>query len=88
VGGSLAGSAGGVSECVEGARVTLKKDGRQIAQTLSDPYGEFKFSGLEEGSGAYRVEVAAERYAAKAVDFDLKSSTYLGTISLAAGGIG
>jgi Fe-S-cluster-containing dehydrogenase component len=88
VGGSLAGDAGGVSECVEGAEIVLKKDGRSVAATRSDPYGDFKFHGLEEGSGAYRLEIAAERYAAKSVDFDLKTSTYLGTISLAARGIG
>src|SRR4051812_5482906 len=48
VGGSLAGEIAGVTECVEGARVTLKRDGRQIATTQSDPYGDFKFPGLEE----------------------------------------
>jgi len=82
VGGSLAGAAGGISECVEGAQVVLTRDGRQVATARSDPYGDFKFHGLEEGSGAYRIEIAAERYAHKAIDFDLKSSTYLGTISL------
>jgi len=82
VGGSVAGAAGGVSECVEGARVVLKQSGRQIAETRSDPYGDFKFQGLEEGSGAYRIEIAAERYADKALDLELKASTYLGTISL------
>lgn len=82
VGGSIAGVAGGVSECVEGAQVVLKRNGRQLAAMRSDPYGEFKFQGLEEGSGAYRIEIAAERYADKALDFDLKASTYLGTISL------
>ncbi|MGB5082080.1 MAG: 4Fe-4S dicluster domain-containing protein [Burkholderiales bacterium] len=81
-GGSVAGEAGGISECVEGAQVVLKHDGRQVASMRSDPYGDFKFQGLEEGSGAYRIEIAAERYAVKAVDFDLKGGTYLGTIFL------
>jgi len=82
VGGSVAGAAGGVSECVEGARVVLKQSGRQIAEMRSDPYGDFKFQGLEEGSGAYRIEIAAERYADKALDLELKASSYLGTIAL------
>jgi len=82
VGGSVAGARGGVSECVEGAQVVLKQNGRQLAAMRSDPYGDFKFQGLEEGSGAYRIEIVAERYAEKALDFDLKASTYLGTISL------
>jgi Fe-S-cluster-containing dehydrogenase component len=84
VGGSLAGSAGGVSECVEGAEVVLKQDGRRIAATRSDPYGDFKFGGLEEGSGRLRIEIIAARYADKAIEFELGASTYLGTIALEA----
>jgi Fe-S-cluster-containing dehydrogenase component len=82
-GGSLAGEVGGVGECVEGARVILQKAGRKIAETLSDPYGDFKFQGLEENSGAYRIEIADPRFAEKSVEFDLKESTCLGTILLA-----
>jgi Fe-S-cluster-containing dehydrogenase component len=82
VGGSLAGEVGGVTECIEGARVTLQREGRKIAETRSDAYGDFKFRGLEENSGAYRIEIAEERFAAKSVEFDLRESAYLGTISL------
>jgi len=82
VAGSLAGEVGGVTECIEGARVSLQREGRKIAETRSDPYGDFKFRGLEENSGAYRIEIAEERFAAKSVEFDLKESAYLGTISL------
>jgi Fe-S-cluster-containing hydrogenase component 2 len=84
VGGSLAGEAAGVAECIEGARVVLKKNGSEIATTRSDPYGDFKFQGLDEGSGAYRVEISAERYAGKAIEFEVEESVYLGTISLEA----
>lgn len=82
VGGSVAGAVNGVTECVEGARVVLKHDGRQIAATRSDPYGDFKFQGLEEDSGGYQIEIADERFAAQTLRFDLGKSTYLGTISL------
>lgn len=82
VAGSLAGEVGGVTECIEGARVSLQREGRKIAETRSDPYGDFKFRGLEENSGAYRIEIAEERFAAKSVEFDLRESAYLGTISL------
>lgn len=84
VGGSLAGEIDGVTECVEGARVSLHRGPQQIAETRSDPYGDFRFRGLEEGSGAYRIEIADERFAPKAVEFSLGASTYLGTIPLAA----
>ena len=82
VGGTLAGAINGVTECVEGAQVVLKHDGRQIAATRSDPYGDFKFQGLEEDSGGYEIEIADERFASKTARFELGKSTYLGAISL------
>jgi hypothetical protein len=83
VGGTLAGEVGGVEECVEGARVVLKRGAQTLAETTSDPYGDFKFAGLEEGSGAYRIEIADERFASKSVGVELGRSTYLGIIALA-----
>ena len=82
VGGSLAGVIDGVTECVEGARVLLRRGERVIGESRSDAYGDFKFQGLEEGSGAYRVEIADPRFATKAVEVNLGQSTYLGTISV------
>ncbi|MGB7542166.1 MAG: 4Fe-4S dicluster domain-containing protein [Burkholderiales bacterium] len=82
VGGTLAGDIGGVTECIAGARVILQHGGRTLAETRSDAYGDFKFQGLEENSGAYRVEVADERFDAKRVEFNLEESAYLGTISM------
>ncbi len=82
VGGTLAGDIGGVTECVAGARVLLQHDGRALAETRSDAYGDFKFQGLEENSGDHRIEVADERFDAKSVEFNLKESVYLGTISM------
>ncbi|MBI3044515.1 MAG: oxidoreductase [Betaproteobacteria bacterium] len=84
VGGTVAGNAGGVTECVEGAEIVLKRGGLRIAATRSDAYGDFKFRGLEEGSGGHHIEIAAERYLDKAIEVDLASSTYLGTIALEA----
>jgi Fe-S-cluster-containing dehydrogenase component len=82
VGGSVAGVIDGVTECVEGARVRLHRGERMIGETRSDAYGDFKFQSLEEGSGAYRVEIADPRFATKAVEVNLGQSTYLGTISV------
>jgi len=83
VGGTLAGEIDGVEECVAGARIVLKRGAQTMAETTSDPYGDFKFAGLEEGSGAYRIEIADERFAAQSVGVELGRSTYLGTIPLA-----
>ena len=83
VGGSLSGAINGTEECIEGASVTLFRDDKAIARTESDPYGDFRFAGLEENSGAYRIEILEERFEPKKLAFTLGGSTYLGTIALA-----
>ena len=83
VGGSLTGAVHGVVECLEGAKVTLDKDGRPIAETTSDSFGDFRFDGLDEGSGNYGVRISAHGFAAKTLSFSLGTSSFLGTIQLA-----
>lgn len=46
------------------------------------PLGVLEFRGLEEASGAYRIEIADARFAAESVAFELGTSAYLGTIRL------
>lgn len=58
VGGALVIESGGGLECVEGADVHLSHDGKPIASTLSDAFGEFRFDGLEPGSGAYSLSAS------------------------------
>ena len=82
VGGTLAGDIDGVTECVEAARVVLEQDGKAVAEARSDAYGDFRFGGLKENSGAYRVQVSDARFAARSIEFELYQSTYLGTIVL------
>ena len=82
IAGSLAGEIGGATECVEGARVTLEKDGVKIAEAASDPYGDFRFGGLGKASGSYRVSIADPRFAPKTLEVALGESAVLGTIVL------
>jgi Fe-S-cluster-containing dehydrogenase component len=82
IGGSLSAEQGGVVDCVEGAKVRLVKDGRAVAETVSDNYGDFKFDKLDENSGAYTVEIEAPGRAKKSVDAKLGESVNLGEIRL------
>ena len=82
VGGSLAGDVNGVTECIAGARLRLQHGGQTVAEATSDAYGDFRFQGLEENSGAYRIEVLDERFDPKALEFKLEGSAYLGTLPL------
>jgi len=82
IGGSVSAEANGEIDCVEGATVTLSKDGGKVAQATTDNYGDFKFDRLEEGSGKYTVEIAARGHPKKTVDAELGESLYLGEIRL------
>lgn len=81
VGGSVSEKINGLCECVTDAQVRLIKEGATIATTLTDGFGDFKFSGLPAFSGVYRVEVHhphGEAYA----ECTLDESVYLGELML------
>jgi Fe-S-cluster-containing dehydrogenase component len=82
IAGTLAAEANGMVDCVEGARVRLTRDGRTVAESTSDNYGDFKFDKLDEGSGRYVVEITAEGRSTKSVDAQLGASVNLGEIRL------
>jgi Fe-S-cluster-containing dehydrogenase component len=82
VGGSVAADVRGVEECVAGAEVVLKKDGREIGRATTDTFGEWKIDRLEPNSRGYQLEVtgSAGRFA---MQFDIGAeSRYLGVMKL------
>jgi NAD-dependent dihydropyrimidine dehydrogenase PreA subunit len=81
VGGTVVTTVTGREDCVEGAKVVLSKNGKAVADVVSDVYGEFKIDRLEAGSGQY--ELAFEKGKAKATrSVVLGESQYIGTIAL------
>lgn len=85
--GSVAAKINGVEECVEGAEVVLRQDGREIARTATDTFGDFKFDKLDPKSGPYAVEATASALGRVSTSFQLgEESLYLGTMMLAAAG--
>jgi Fe-S-cluster-containing dehydrogenase component len=82
IAGTLAVEVGSVVDCVEGASVRLTKDGRTVAESTSDNYGDFKFDKLDEGSGKYVVEITAKGRSTKSVEAQLGASVNLGEIRL------
>jgi Fe-S-cluster-containing dehydrogenase component len=83
IGGTIVKTVDGVTDCVSNAAITLEKSGAVVAETHTDAYGEFKFDGLEPGSGSYRVGVAVGGVSAQQIDVELGESQYLGRIDLA-----
>jgi Fe-S-cluster-containing dehydrogenase component len=67
-------------ECVEGAKVTLRKGADAIESTETNTYGDFKIDNLDEDSGQYTVEVEYSGYEKQELSVDLKTSINIGTI--------
>jgi Fe-S-cluster-containing dehydrogenase component len=82
IGGSVAIEQGGVTDCAEGAVVTLYRNSEKIGEAITDNYGDFKFDNLEANSSRYTVEVAFKGREKKTVEVDLATSQNLGTILL------
>ena len=81
IGGTVSAEADGVVDCVEGASVKLMKDGKPVAETATDNYGDFKFDKLDEGSGRYTVEVSSNGRS-RSVEVELGVSRNVGEIRL------
>jgi hypothetical protein len=82
IGGTVSAETNGMVDCVEGASVRLIKDGRTVAETTSDNYGDFKFDKLDENSGAYLVEISTKGRSKTSVEARLGASINLGEIRL------
>jgi hypothetical protein len=83
IGGAVAGRQAGVEECIADARVRLGRAGQVLGEQRSDTYGEFRFSGLAPGSGAYTLEIEAARFAPKHLEVRVQDeSLCLGAIEL------
>jgi Fe-S-cluster-containing dehydrogenase component len=82
VGGTLSAEANGIVDCVEGADVRLLKDGRTIAQTQSDNYGDFRFDRLQENSGRHDLEIAVPGRPKKTINVVVGESVSIGEIRL------
>jgi Fe-S-cluster-containing dehydrogenase component len=80
VGGTVVTTASGVEECAADVEVALSQDGRELARTRTDTFGEFKFDRLAPGSGVYRISVGAASEGGSK-EFEMgQDSLYLGVI--------
>jgi len=79
IAGSVAVERDGVSDCAQGATVTLIKDSEKRKVT-TDTFGDFKFDGLKENSGIYHIEISYEDREVKSLKTELKKTVNVGTI--------
>lgn len=82
IAGSLALKQNGLEDCAVGATVKLfQGSSNEIAETITDGFGDYKIDQLEENSGNYRLEVEFEGHT-HIREIYLHSSVNLGTICL------
>jgi Fe-S-cluster-containing dehydrogenase component len=81
IGGSVAFTVEDITDCAEGAKVTLfGPSNGKVDESVTDNYGDFKFDRLEENSGKYRLEIQFRDYEKKTLEVDLTKSVNVGTI--------
>lgn len=82
IGGSVTARIAGVTECLANALVTLLKNDKQIAQTETDNFGDFKFDCLDPQSGGFTLKISHLKYGSALRNVVLGESTYLGIIEM------
>lgn len=81
IGGSIAAESGGKTECVKDAKIVLFRERQKIGETASDCFGDFRFDGLAENSGTYRIDILLGNCLKKTLEVDLhEDSLNLGVI--------
>ncbi len=83
VGGSVVATVAGRTELVEGVAVVLLHGGRELARAKTDAFGDFKFDGLIETAGDYRIEASAPGLGSATRTAAAGTTVCLGEISLA-----
>lgn len=71
-----------IDECAEKAVVSLMQNDKQVAETATNNYGDFRFDGLPAEGGDYTVNVGYEDRKPQSVDVKLADSLNLGVIYL------
>jgi ferredoxin len=84
IGGTVVAVIDGVTECVAGATVVVRRDRLEVARATTDTFGDFKWDGFERDSGPYTIEITHRRLGTASARCVLGESVYLGTLTLAA----
>ena len=89
IAGSVAVERDGVVDCASGRPAALKRfaagDEEVLQTVLTDAFGDFKFDGLQGGSGEYVIEVASNGHGPARLAVTLGQSVNLGDDSSVGG---
>jgi Fe-S-cluster-containing dehydrogenase component len=84
VGGNVVAKVEGRSENIQNARVTLRQQGKRVAECMSDSFGDFKLDGLAADSGGYDLEVEHPIFGKARASVSVSQSVVVGSILLIA----
>ncbi len=79
IAGSVATRKKGFEECVPGITVTLFKDGKKLARTTTDGFGDYRFSNIELDSGVYTMVIARKDAPLKEISYTMGQSGFAET---------
>lgn len=79
IGGSVSYAKDGLAECAGGAEITLWQNGKTLAATTTDCFGDFKFDDLPPKPTDFSVYITFQGQE-KRLDVELNNSVYLGDI--------
>jgi Fe-S-cluster-containing dehydrogenase component len=88
VGGALVETRDGVEDCVAGAEVSLRRDGRTVATVRSDAFGDFKIDDIPEDGTDYELEVSIDGDVRHRRAVTMTETVYLGDVDLSRGEAG
>jgi Fe-S-cluster-containing dehydrogenase component len=83
VGGTILADIEDVTECVEGAEVTLSQNQKVLQRIPTDEFGDFKFDQLKPGSGEYELSVRHQKFGSALTKIMLEDeSVYIGSLTI------
>jgi Fe-S-cluster-containing dehydrogenase component len=83
IAGGVAESVNGVIDCAVGLSVRLECGDTVVAECVTDAFGDFKFDGLQKGSGGYTVSIVNRKGEGKTIAVEwLEKSLSLGEVRL------
>ncbi|CAG0907377.1 unnamed protein product [Cyprideis torosa] len=82
VAGSIACLRDGHEECLEGAKVCLRHGEKNVAEQVSDDFGDFRFDGLQADGKEYLVEIEYLGQVTRSHKIQLTGSISVGLIML------
>ncbi|MDR2153556.1 MAG: oxidoreductase [Burkholderiaceae bacterium] len=82
IGGSALVREAGRLECVQGATVELIQEGKTVARTSTDAFGDFRFDGLGVDSGKWQIRVTHPEHGGATAEAVLGTTQVLGELLL------